>query len=133
MTLQLASDIALTAEIIDAATGLVACSAYDLLGDNVIDAEYTVIDYGAPTNAPLLLSAPATDVSPSKKVYTTPFIPRGQFFKRLREEGKLGNRSSQPRPAKTTEISAEAKPARQRSPGELAAIRRHYASARNAA
>jgi hypothetical protein len=118
MTLQLASDIALTAEIIDAATGLVTCSANDLMGSNIIDADYTVIE-----TAPLL-SAPA------KKVYDTPYLPRGQFFKKLREEGKLAarqpNQVRAARPAKV-EKAVEAKPARTRSPQELAAIRRHFA------
>lgn len=119
MTLQLASDIALTAEMIDLATGLVACSANDLIGANIIDADYTVIE-----TAPLLLSAPA------KKVYDTPYLPRGQFFKKLREEGKLAarqpNKVRAARPAKI-EKAVEAKPARTRSPQELAAIRRHFA------
>lgn len=131
MTLQLASDIALTAEIIDIATGLTACSAADLLGADIIDADYTVI--AAP--APLLLAAPAIEAQPSKKVYSTPYLPRGQFLKQLREQGKLAPRVSSKTKAapQPLELKADAKPARQRSPKELAAIRRSYAFARKAA
>lgn len=132
MNLQIASDIALTAEMIDAATGLVALSANDLLASDIIDADYTVIDAGV---APLMLTAPAIEAQPAKKVYSTPYLPRALFLKKLREEGKLAPRaSSKPKAApQQVEVKAESKPARERSPKELAAIRRSYAFARKAA
>lgn len=139
MTLQLASDITLTADLIDAATGLVACSATDLIGADIIDVDYTVLsDIDAAIATPLMLTGPslvnAVEPAPVKKVYATPFVPRGQFMKALREEGKLAPRAPNKRaPVKPVEVQAEIKPARQRSPKELAAIRRHYGFARNAA
>lgn len=139
MTLQLASDITLTADLIDAATGLVACSATDLIGADIIDVDYTVIsDIETAIVAPLMLTGPsivnAVEAAAAKKVYATPFVPRGQFMKKLREEGKLAPRVPSKRAAaKPAEIQVETKPARQRSPKEIASIRRHYGFARSAA
>lgn len=135
MTLQLASDITLTADLIDAATGLVSFSAGDMIGADIIDVDYTVISDIA---APLMLTGPslvnAVEPAPAKKVYATPYIPRGQFLKKLREEGKLAPRVPSKRAAaKPVEIKAETRPTRQRSPQELAAIRRHYGFVRTAA
>ncbi|PZR93523.1 MAG: hypothetical protein DI537_10415 [Stutzerimonas stutzeri] len=138
MTLQLASDIALTAAIIDAATGLVPYGADVMIGSDIIDAEYTVVSEGAPIVAePIMLAGPmsiGSDTVTAKKVYATPYIPRGQFMKALREQGKLAPRAPAKRKAaQPAEEKIAAKPARQRSAKELAAIRRHYGAARSAA
>ncbi|MFC5505367.1 hypothetical protein [Bosea massiliensis] len=138
MTLQIASELALTADLIDAATGLVSFSASDLVGADIIDVDYTVIsEIDAAIVSPLMLTGPSlvNAVEPApKKVYATPYIPRGQFLKKLREEGKLAPRVSSKRSAaKPVEKTVEAEATRQRSPKELAAIRRHYGLARKAA
>lgn len=139
MTLQLASELALTADLIDAATGLVSFSASDLVGADIIDVDYTVIsEIDAAIVSPLMLTGPslvnAVEPAPAKKVFATPFMPRGQFMKKLREEGKLAPRVSSKRSApKPVEKTVEAEATRQRSPKELAAIRRHYGLARKAA
>jgi hypothetical protein len=85
----------------------------------------TVSDDTAATHTPVIAETPAAP----KKVYDTPFVPRGQWFKQMREKGLLTPR--QPK-AKSTPVEepktadvVEMKPAR--TPQQLAAIRGYYA------
>jgi len=60
----------------------------------------------------------ALEPAPAKKVHDTPYVPRGQWFKMMREQGLL-------KPREKTPSTAGQKPAR--SPQQLAAIRGYYA------
>lgn len=62
------------------------------------------------------------EAAPVKKVYDTPYLPRGQYFKKLREQGLL-----QPRQPKVKAEQKADQPKRVRSEAEMKAIRGFYA------
>jgi len=97
----------------------------------------------AETSAPKTVTSP-TD-KPAKKLYDTPFVPRAQYFKMLREQGllkprqpkaKADQKSDEPKAAKAKapkEASAPKTEKPVRSAKQLAAIRGSYARKRAAA
>jgi len=82
---------------------------------------------------------------PAKKAYDTPFVPRGQYFKMLREQGllkprqpkaKADQKSDEPKAAKAKAPKQASAPKTEkpvRSAKQLAAIRGSYARKRAAA
>jgi len=95
--------------------------------DDLLDTDTVALDIN-PTEDQIIASfevpaaeAPAAD-APAKKVYDTPYLPRGQYFKRLREQGLL-----QPRQPKVKAANTDTPAKRVRSEAEMKAIRGHYA------
>lgn len=88
----------------------------------------------ATENAPQDVTTEAVDAHPApttaKKAYDTPYLPRGQWLKMMREKGLLQPRKPRetlPTAIKAKPANAERQPKRVRSPNELGAIRRFYA------
>jgi hypothetical protein len=70
-----------------------------------------------------------------KKIYSTPYIPRGQWLKMMREKGLLKPRQRQDTSSavvKTTPADTVRPPKRTRTSDELRAIRRFYAVKKSA-
>jgi hypothetical protein len=67
----------------------------------------------------------AVEPAPAKKVYDTPYLPRGLWFKKMREQGLLAPRQPKSKKAPASQEATAAKPVR--SPAQLAAIRGYYA------
>ncbi|WP_147707792.1 hypothetical protein [Microvirga massiliensis] len=85
----------------------------------------TVSDDTPATDTPVIAETPAAP----KKVYDTPLVPRGQWFKQMREKGLLTPRQpkaksppvEEPKTADVVELKSA------RTPQQLAAIRGYYA------
>jgi hypothetical protein len=76
-----------------------------------------------------------------KKQYDTPYLPRGQWFKKMREQGllqprqpkaKAENAPAKKAPAKTSAPKAASSEKPVRSEAQLRAIRGYYARKRQA-
>jgi hypothetical protein len=67
----------------------------------------------------------AVEPARAKKAYDTPYLPRGLWFTKMREEGLLQPRQPKAKKAPASQEATATKPVR--SPAQLAAIRGYYA------
>ncbi|WP_046867123.1 hypothetical protein [Microvirga massiliensis] len=92
----------------------------DTLSGNWNDMQTFTIDISAVADESV-----AVEPTSAKKVYDTPYLPRGLWFKKMREEGLLALRQPKAKKAPASQDAAGDKPVR--SPAQLAAIRGYYA------